>query len=105
MIPRKQYMANEASWEDYYAQFSNQMIVEYLDQELGDRIRASSDPNFFNDIPLGRWDRLSHSWPSVIDAINENMGWFPTMSDWTSVYKAAARQIYRAQFNNQEQQS
>lgn len=105
MILRSDFIRGLATFEEYYSQFVTPRFLEYLDQKLGDEIRASSDPDNFNDIPMIKFDHLSHSWLDITNAIKLVSGWAPSFSDWTCLYKVAARKIYQAQFNNQDNQS
>ena len=60
MYTRKQYMDNEVSHAEYYAQFGIHLI-KLVENRIGkQRILESNDP-YFNDIPLAEWNRLDVS--------------------------------------------
>lgn len=56
---RKQYMANECTFAEYYRQFVTPSLVEHVANAIGkERILRSTDPHL-NDISLKEWDMLS----------------------------------------------
>lgn len=58
MKTRKQYVNNECTHDEYYAQFGKH-LVELVSNTIGkERIENSNDPHF-NDISLNRWDNLA----------------------------------------------
>jgi spermidine/putrescine-binding protein len=100
---RKQYMDREqpeVTHQVYYEQFATPEVIALVKRHIGvDRIKASTD-EWFNDIPLGRWDAISGYPGDVIAALNasnasttrEGRGWH-SMSDLVCIVKAAARMI------------
>lgn len=76
---------------EYYAQFVTPEITNAL-KPLIPRILTSTAP-VFNDIPLETWDRLPQ-FTTVAQHIQRMQG-AVAMSDWTCIYKEAARQIYQ----------
>ena len=95
MYTRKQYMDNEVSHAEYYAQFGIHLI-KLVGNRIGKkRILESSDPHF-NDIPLREWDRLESSVRQLVGCmIREYNG--PkagvSLSDCVCAAKSAARMI------------
>ena len=95
MYTRKQYMDNEVSHAEYYAQFGIHLI-KLVGNRIGKkRILKSNDP-YFNDIPLAEWDRLEPSVRQFVGGmIRECNG--PkagvSLSDCVCAAKSAARII------------
>ena len=95
MYTRKQYMDNEVSHEEYYAQFGIHLI-KLVENSIGkQRILESNDP-YFNDIPLAEWNRLDVSVRQLVGRmIRECNG--PkagvSLSDCVCAAKSAARII------------
>ena len=96
-ITRKQYMAGEATHDEFYKQFANPSLISYVANRIGrDRIKNSTDASF-NDIPLIQWDSLS-SVSALIDRDkwreatgHDNARTYPwAMSDQVCIAKAAA---------------
>jgi len=103
MYTRKQYMNNEVSHADYYAQFGIHLI-KLVENRIGEkRILESSDPHF-NDIPLREWDRLEHSVRQLVGGmLREYNG--PkagvSLSDCVCAAKSAAR-IIKSEYGSTE---
>ncbi len=58
MYTRKDYMTKKCTHREYYGQFVNQEVKDYIAWVIGkDRIVSSTDKHF-NNIPLARWDLL-----------------------------------------------
>lgn len=56
MFTRKQYMANEVSFSDYYGQFTSPNQRKAIAETIGiERLKASNCAHY-NDIPLKLWD-------------------------------------------------
>ena len=92
MLTRKQYLDGEVSHEDYYGQFSNEVIEAQVVWCLGkDEVRASTDKHM-NDIPLARWDGLARldafGMGRALAAANGTGGY--SLSDQVCALKAAA---------------
>ena len=69
MYTRKQYMNNEVSHEDYYAQFGKH-LMNVVRNNIGiERILKSTDEHF-NDIPLKKWKNLQHI---VLNIVGHNL--------------------------------
>jgi hypothetical protein len=87
---RKQYMNNECTHEQYYAQFATPEVVSQVKSQIGEAaIKASTDPHF-NDIPLRKWDNLGIS---VYKSDMEAAGDYLTLAGKVCIAKAAARII------------
>lgn len=57
MITREQYMNKEATHREYYGQFVDQSVKDWVLGRIGiERILASTDPHL-NDIHIEAWDR------------------------------------------------
>ena len=95
MYTRKQYMDNEVSHAEYYAQFGIHLI-KLVENRIGKkRILKSNDP-YFNDIPLAEWDMLESSVRRLVGGmLREYNG--PkagvSLSDCVCAAKSAARII------------
>ena len=95
MYTRKQYMDNEVSHAEYYAQFGI-CLIKLVENRIGkQRILESNDP-YFNDIPMAEWDRLEPSVRQFVGCmIREYNG--PkagvSLSDCVCAAKSAARII------------
>lgn len=69
MITRKQYMNKEATFKEYYGQFSSPSVVACVVSYIGvDRLLASTDEHL-NDIPMHLWDNAP--WFGMQRAIGE----------------------------------
>lgn len=74
----------------YYAQFAGPGAIAYVVGYIGaDALRASSDRSF-NDIPLHRWDGLTHRLPLAVSF--QSRGDYATLGGLVCVAKEAARQ-------------
>jgi len=93
MITRKQYINEEATHKEYYGQFAPSLVRLVGDVIGREKIQASTD-EYFNDIPLKRWDALQGSVMAICGAaIAEASGGGVSLSDCVSAAKAAARLI------------
>jgi hypothetical protein len=100
IIPRKQYMTNEVSHDQYYGQpaFCTPEVKSLVARFIGiGQIVKSTDPHF-NDIPLLRWDALHTNIIGLVGkAIAEANGTGGiSLSDTVCIAKAAARQLKEA---------
>lgn len=59
MKNRKQYMAGEISFEDYYQQFVTENTRAIVATYIGIEAVGNSEDAYMNDIPLKRWDAAS----------------------------------------------
>jgi len=95
MITRQQYMDNEATHEAYYEQFVTPEIYDEVKTKIGEALIKASTDEHFNDIPLGRWDRLgmqSVNSTRLHEAVKAT-GDFVSLAVLVCVAKAAARMI------------
>ena len=101
MYTQQQYMNNECTHREYYAQFVTQRIRKIVADRIGkDAILASTDEHF-NDIPLREWDAVigfSDYRPSINNTLGlaahfRECGDCVSASGLTCVMKEAARQI------------
>lgn len=92
---RQQYLNQEVSHQDYYAQYVTEEILARVKGRIGEKtIKESTDPHF-NDIPLQTWDKMSPFGREEFDLkkkLKEN-GDFFTLSAMVCIGKAAARII------------
>ena len=93
MITRKEYLANEATHNEYYAQFVTQGIRDTVQRFIGlDRIKNSNDPHM-NDIPLKEWDSLTRIFGSQTNAKLKECEDYLTLATSVCILKEAARQL------------
>ena len=85
MYTRTQYLNNECSHEVYYSQFVTDSILKAVIKNLGKQILISKDPDNFNDISLGLWDRLSYIVPGT-----------HSLAEKVCILKQAARLYYKS---------
>jgi len=94
MITRKQYLAGEATFHEFYGQFVTESVLRAVRGAFGKAIKASTDPHF-NDTPLAAWDRLANGFRfelgSMISQANGSGG--VSLSDLVCTLKAAAHRI------------
>jgi hypothetical protein len=111
---RKEYMNREVSHDDYMAQFVNDEVINYVLRGIGREAILRSTDEFFNDIPLAKWDALcgvrffgsqvqgTLSFPNsrlvglanlTTYAEGKSYSLYLSPSDGVSLLKAAARKI------------
>lgn len=92
MFTRKQYMNKECTHREYYGQFVTAGTIEYVRRGIGEKkIMESSDPVFFNDIRLYKWDRLVSQVPGSRKF--KEAGDVYTLAGGVCLLKEAARQF------------
>ena len=92
MYTRKDYMNNECSHREYYAQFVNQSVISRVLSVIGkDKILASNDEHL-NDIPLNLWDSMGATHSEALRACGDS----PSLAGYVCIRKEAARQIKEA---------
>ena len=90
---RQDYLDNQCSHREYYAQFINQGVKNRVQQALGlENIQKSTDP-YFNDIPLMCWDQAMIPVPGWIAIKMKELGDYATLSSAVCIAKEAAKQI------------
>jgi len=90
---RQEYLAQNCTHREYYAQFVNSAITDRVINAFGaERICNSEDPHF-NDIPLARWDVLLIPVPAWINKKMRELGDYPTLAGCVCILKEAANQI------------
>lgn len=88
MKTRQQYIDQECTHSEYYAQFVTESTKRVLMRTIPlASLLASNDPNL-NDIPLIRWDNL----PTPIGSMKA-WGDSVSLAGKVCIYKEAARQI------------
>lgn len=93
MFTRKQYLDDQCSHREYYAQLVDERTIATVVATIGaDELRASTDPHF-NDIPLRRWDVLAAILPNVLAVRFVDLGDYATLGGLVCVAKEAARQF------------
>lgn len=86
---REQYMNNECTHRQYYAQFVTDKTKERVKIALGDKLNTTKDPAM-NDIPLQIWDTMLLVYNAdVMDAANDYL----TLGGKVCILKEAARQL------------
>ena len=90
---RAQYMSNECTHAEYYAQYVTQSLIDQLVARLGKakivaHVRAN-DMSHPHHIPLQKWDNLTH----LTYADFKRYGDAPSVAGRVCILKAAARQI------------
>lgn len=107
-MKRKQYVAGEKTFDEFYGQFITPTIVQYVKTVIGEyRIKNSIDPHF-NDIPLHKWDNMSNQIAQFIDRDlwRDAHEWddpktYPwSKSDGVCIAKTAARRIKNERTGN-----
>lgn len=89
MKTRKMLLNSECSHSEYYSQFINSEIIGMVEKFIGvDLILKSEDP-YFNDISLGKWDRLA----SYVHADFKSYGDSRSLSGCVCILKEAASYI------------
>ena len=90
---RKDYLNNKCSYNEYYAQFITEQIVNYVQASIGkEKILASKDPHF-NDIKLFAWDILAQVILQSTQYLRKAAGESGSLSASVCIAKAAAEQI------------
>ena len=93
LITRAQYMAGEATHNEYYDQFGK-LLIGSVRNVIGLERIASSTCARFNDIPLHKWDALKplvmHTCGAQISKAN---GGAVSLADCVCAAKSAARLI------------
>lgn len=59
IFTRKDYINKRISHNDYYSQFINPSVIDYVARLIGRERIIKSNDKYFNDIPLGLWDGLT----------------------------------------------
>ena len=92
MFTRKQYMNDECSHREYYAQLVSDHIRDSVLRRFGlERIRNSlKEDQHLNNIPLHLWDSLADC---VSFSKYEELGDFETLAGCVCALKEAARQV------------
>ena len=95
MFTRQQYMNNECTHRQYYAQFVTRGIRSSVKRSVGlDNLVRCSDQEYFNTIPLRLWDVLTYNIRVMVDKAllaSANEGW--SLSTGVCIAKEAARQL------------
>lgn len=58
---RKEYLNGEIHHREYYAQFVNANLRDYVRKSIGRKLIVESKDESFNDIPLDAWDSIAHT--------------------------------------------
>jgi len=59
MITRKDYLNDSKLFNDYYAQFVDEIIKQEVLDKIGIELLLNSKDEHLNDIPLRKWDALA----------------------------------------------
>ena len=96
MITRKQYLDQEVTHREYYAQFVTNGIKSIVSSYIGkDKIRGSHDEHL-NDIPLSLWDGVAREirmTPSNLNKKLKKAGDYCTLAGLVCIAKEAAKQL------------
>ena len=97
MHTRKQYLNDECTHREYYAQYVNDNLISHVEYAIGkDILLASTDD--LNDIPLSAWNNVFFSGiPLKISSIMRENGDFPTQAGSVCIVKEAAQQFIEQQ--------
>jgi hypothetical protein len=102
-MTRKEYLAANNSASDtmavhraYYGQFVDAGILRTVSNFIGRSAIINSRDEWFNDIPLRRWDAVLIPIPARIDDKMRELGDYPTLAGAVCIAKEAARQIKEA---------
>jgi hypothetical protein len=93
MFTRKDYLAGNCTHEQYYNQFVNQTVKNYVVKAFGiEKIKnAYSQDKSLNSIPLQLWDNIGI--PVEMSNKLKEHGDSYTLAGQVCILKAAARQI------------
>ena len=59
----KDYMAKKVSHREYYGQFVTDTVKMFVEAQIGTAAIIASKDEYFNDIPLRKWDDAAHAAP------------------------------------------
>lgn len=94
MLTRRDYIYSRCSHRDYYSQFVTESVRDYVERKIGLETIQNSTDEWFNDIPLKRWDMIAYNLRMIVDdqtLIEAQEGW--CLSTSCCIAKEAARQI------------
>lgn len=95
MFTRKQYLNDECTHRQYYAQFVTVETVKLVTRRFGlaELKKAFSKDEAFNTIALPTWDALGYALPrQAINAQMKELGDYLTPAGTVCILKEAARQ-------------
>jgi len=94
LYTRKQYLDGNCTFEQYYSQFVNDVIISRVGQFIGvERIKeAIQSDEHLNNIPLAKWDMVAGNLYNVSAKMKE-AGDYLTLAGGVCIAKAAARII------------
>lgn len=95
MITRTDYLATGGlqAHRAYYSQFITAAHKDRILRNIGmDRLQKSKE-DFFNDIPLPLWDKISLPVPAESAKLLKECGDYPTLAGAVCIMKECARQI------------
>ena len=95
MFTREQMMAHECTHGEYYKQFVTPYYINAVNSYIGSKKIHNSTNEFFNDIPLKKWDTLAQN-IMVMNKDREKLkaaGETYTLGTMVCILKQAARMI------------
>jgi len=94
MWTRKQYVNGECSHRTYYAQFVNPAVVAMVKRAFTvERLVRCSDQDYFNTIPLHRWDSMAMAAQAQSKQLRKDTGEGLSLTTGVCILKEAARQL------------
>lgn len=94
MYTRRDYLYKKCDHDQYYSQFVTDSIINLVERRIGlDTILDSTD-EWFNDIPLKRWDELVFYIQPLVNSeviIKTQEGW--SISTGVCIAKQAAKML------------
>ncbi len=94
MYTRRDYLYNRCTHREYYSQFVTEEIRNYVQRRIGLNDILNSTDEWFNDIPIKRWDSIAYNLRVLVgdQLLTETQaGW--CLATATCISKEAARQL------------
>jgi len=94
MYTRRDYLYKRCTHREYYSQFVTEEIRNYVQRRIGLNDILNSTDEWFNDIPLKRWDSIAYNLRVLVDdqlLTETQAGW--CLATATCISKEAARQL------------
>ena len=93
MITHHQYLHEDISHRDYYAQFVTQDVKDLVTHWITMPVLLASDDPNLNDIPLRKWDAVASALPLSVWQMLHEAGDELSLRTGLLIVKEAAQQI------------